>query len=67
MAGHLLAKQVTTVSVGRDAPRFINQTHIGWQKISNSSLLHDRLSTSVYAEEVEADTGLLDYELSTVI
>lgn len=28
MAGHLLAKQVTTVSAGRDAPAFVNQTQI---------------------------------------
>ena len=71
MAGHLLAKQVTTVSAGRDTPAFANQTQIGWQKLSNTSWLQDRLSVSVYEEEVEADTvnGVLDldYELSTVI
>ena len=71
ITGHLLAKHVTTVSAGRDAPAFVNQTQIGWQKLSNTSWLQDRLAASVCEEEVEADTVNdvldLDYELSTVV
>ena len=70
MAEYLLAQGITTVSVNRNTPAFVDSTQLGWQKLFTTSWLQDRLSASVQEEEggVDVDRGVvdLDYELSTV-
>jgi len=70
MVQHLLEKNVTTEDEGRREPTFKDPTEKGWQKLSTTSWLQDRLSAFHQDEEeenVERGEVDLDYELLFVV
>ena len=70
MVEHLLEKKVTTQTEGRHSPVFTDPTEQGWQKLSTTTWLKERLSAHHQDEEgehLEHEEVALDYEISAVI
>ncbi len=71
MTKHLLEMKTTTEVKGRDTPAFADATDTGYQKLSTTSWLTDRLLASDLNEELEEEDMNgeldLDYELADVV